>query len=855
MDGVKTTPFVWAAIEGSVSVLQLLLEKIGNPDLYELQNAVTEAAENGHANVIRFIYNANLIPPYQTNAWTNTLNGWTDAFLAAVNEGHSDIVHFFIEEAGIGPGCLHNLHSPIFHFADNNKGDKQLVKYLLKNAYVGLDSPELTARVRLEHLQNILPSLYDNTWFDDYEYLAGAKTQFINQLANAKYHGLNETGRAELAARSFFKCTDVYPFAQIPEDFQLTTRESQFILLANVLTHARWQPPGFLSGLRDYFHTIELGAQERLDWLHAAIKGEEYSGHASEGPPGHADAFLLNEPERAALAAQMCEQRLGQKVIIHALDLFALHDEKNRQTAALAYVKEDPSFLMEVRKAFGITNENYLSELAEEAYCQMEAEGFWSNVHEWALTEEIVIKCAAFSIKREMERSSLSLDDSDVSSDSDVSEDSDELEYLDNPDQRLWEALECITKNLPSLIKSSDSGDDFGGVDKIVSKLHEKDSSDCEIWRRQRNILRDPELKMQLVQVQLYLSARVGPISDEKTWAKLAPLFKSLARLHPFPVSRQACEIFAHRGVKDGTITTALNSLLQHFDRSHMGLFAIFALPLCTEQEGPGEYKVPEKVQNLAKILRQVYFKDAARAKGIITALRQIASIQGIPTKLRLLNAATPLLEDPSKCSPEDQENLVSNFAMLGSLIVVANLNTEAALDWEDADEGKWNLEKLYTVDTQAKIANAFTDVFDQIFSPGIGAAKLSNLFTAYRSTARDPDALIVYGNTIHGLKDDSLKPALRKLARLLLLPDERTDFARSRYAPDASGHIMHALRRASPEVADLWRQSVFIPQKAMDALNAEGASKQVDVAPYLKQKIVDDRHVAENTFPILDAA
>ena len=278
----------------------------------------------------------------------------------------------------------------------------------------------------------------------------------------------------------------------------------------------------------------------------------------------------------------------------------------------------------------------------------------------------------------------------------------------------------------------------------------------------------------------------------------------------------------------------------KQFTRPHTHLYPTLLFPLFqSATDDPA-------LERLVKLLHRPDFKDAKRQKVMVDALLALTQTDRLPDDLKraLLQAAVP--NDSSK---EAVRSLTDTASAMQCLVSLAQ--NEPKLGNSSV------LQRLKFIRNPGDFNEQVKGVFQDLFPNLPHAENAATQFTLYQEQARHPTGVLSYAAKMqNGLAAHEKASVLAAIGQFVnaavLAPAPEKAFLELRYNPAQSPHL-RLLADKAPAAFAQWRQPcVYQPSAAFLAQTA-GGTKQTDIAAYLKQRIVMDRHVSPGTYALLE--
>ncbi len=350
----------------------------------------------------------------------------------------------------------------------------------------------------------------------------------------------------------------------------------------------------------------------------------------------------------------------------------------------------------------------------------------------------------------------------------------------------------------------------------------------------------------------------LGP-QGAQTLERLTPTLEWLGRQRP-PAARESLT----RALTDSIHTFGAASFLRlagagQFHRPHMTGFAILLHRLYADDAAgiPG---------TLHKVLSHSRLKDAKRLPGVHTALQRIAEtpLLAPADRRRLVEMAVPA---HTQTPAETLDGFITTLKLLGI--------TLARLEGAPGDQATGTRQRLQRAGSPQEVESLARQLLREL-TPGHLVAQssqrsdLQQNWLRYMQNSRQPDALIVYQQTLRGTapasdgsdsdtdsdteagdtRQDVIHAVDLLADAVIWSADSKEAFARLRYDTQASSHLAHIAAKA-PAAWAAWRKAVLPGPN--DGLAASAAAAPVDVMTYLRRRIVQDRHVPAATYPNLE--
>ena len=278
----------------------------------------------------------------------------------------------------------------------------------------------------------------------------------------------------------------------------------------------------------------------------------------------------------------------------------------------------------------------------------------------------------------------------------------------------------------------------------------------------------------------------------------------------------------------------------KQFTRPHTHLYPTLLFPLFQSATNH------PALERLVTLLRQSDFKYADRRKVMVDALLALTQTDRLPDDLKraLLQAALPNGDDK-----EAVRSLTDTASAMQCLVSLAQ--NESKLGNSSV------LQRLASIHTPGDFNEQVNGMFKNLFPNLSHAQNVAVHFNRYQEQARHPTGLLSYAAKMqNGLAAHEKASVLAAISQFVnaavLAPAPERAFRELRYNPAQSPHL-RLLADKAPAAWAQWRQPcVYQPSAAFLAQTSSGA-KQTDIAAYLKQRIVMDRHVPPGTYALLE--
>lgn len=302
--------------------------------------------------------------------------------------------------------------------------------------------------------------------------------------------------------------------------------------------------------------------------------------------------------------------------------------------------------------------------------------------------------------------------------------------------------------------------------------------------------------------------------------------------------SRLPATVCLYLGMRDPGTAKQLESFSAQFKPKHSKIFAAPLFSLTDNGQFAGE------LTTLMKTVQHHRFRDTQKALPLLAFISEMALIKSFSSeeKCRIMKSLT---EEAAGV----KNGVTSRMTYVLGLAKLADARTE---DSEQA------IAALKSIRKPVDATNAGKTLLKALFSvPDSEIDKFAGAYEQYLETSRNPAALLSFATSIYmGVKEPEERKAvmgeIALVARALAANDGGRTLNQIRYSAEGNDHNS-LLQKKAPLVWERWKEGV---QWGKDIeYRADDLVVMVNTANYLKEKIVDDRHVDPGTFPLLELA
>jgi hypothetical protein len=314
--------------------------------------------------------------------------------------------------------------------------------------------------------------------------------------------------------------------------------------------------------------------------------------------------------------------------------------------------------------------------------------------------------------------------------------------------------------------------------------------------------------------------------------AFLADMLGAIARFHDGQ-GRLAPTVCLYLCVREIATAKALEAFSAPLKPGHP---KVFAAPLFVLADNGGR---ASELTGLLALVQNHRFRDTKKAVPLLKYFSEMAliSVLAPDEKWRIMDVVSAEAVEAKAVTP----------AMM-YLLGLAEL-AEARADRDDALTALRNIREVADVEKAGKL------LLQVLFSVPEGEVDaFAEKFNAYLHASRSPAALLSYATSIFlGMRNqgkrDQVMQEIGLLARGLVANDGGATLASIRYDTKDNAHNAR-LQEKAPAAWACWKEEV----QYTDAIvyNEEDLEVEVDAKRYLKERIVDDKHVPPGTFPLL---
>ena len=329
----------------------------------------------------------------------------------------------------------------------------------------------------------------------------------------------------------------------------------------------------------------------------------------------------------------------------------------------------------------------------------------------------------------------------------------------------------------------------------------------------------------------------------EATWQNLKNPLQAIQKWRAPTVRYSLTQVLAQQCLSpDAETVNNFLAFCKRFTKPHTHLYPVLLFPLF--QTTPNDHAL----KDLVELLLRPEFKDAKRQKLMVNALLALVQADRLPDELKRALLRACLLSSTNK--KENASTLVKTASPLECLVSLAQENTELGNSVLGRLESIWNPSHF-----NEQMVKLFQDLFS--LKHLTDTQNVGKKFSDYWGRSRQPVGLISYAVKMQSSLDEAEKVSVLEamsqfVNATVLSPNPEQAFKQLRYDTSASEHL-RLLENRAPEAFKQWQQSCIYEPSAAFLADGSGSTKQTDIAAYLEQRIVMDRHVPSGTYPLLE--
>lgn len=326
----------------------------------------------------------------------------------------------------------------------------------------------------------------------------------------------------------------------------------------------------------------------------------------------------------------------------------------------------------------------------------------------------------------------------------------------------------------------------------------------------------------------------------EATWQDLKALLEAIQKWRA-PIMRYVLtHLLAQQCLPpEAKDANAFFAFCKQFTKPHTHLYP--ALLFALFQTAPAD----STLQSLVTLLHRQEFKDIKRQTAVINALLALLQADCLSDELKRLLLQAALLNSRDRkaaCSLTETAQVMEFLASLA----------QHCPEFRDDV-----LQRLKSIQNPDDFNKQMNEVLKGLFPTLSNAQDMTTCFKNYRKQARHPTAIFNYviklKNSLPSYEKTAVLATIDQFINAAVLsPHPVKAFQQLRYDPTKSSHL-RLLTDKAPTAFSQWQQPCVYQPSAAFLSKTSVSTKQIDIAAYLQQRIVMDRHVPAGTYPLLE--